>query len=67
MKGKVLVIEDNEQNPYLVRFILERIGYEVSAATDGRSGIETAAPDKPTFVDKIEQHLIGRVAQEEGA
>jgi two-component system, cell cycle response regulator DivK len=129
MKGKVLVIEDNEQNLYLVRFILERSGYEVSAATDGRSGIEKAALLKPdlilldiqlpvmdgytvarnlrlnpdlagtpivavtsyamlgdrekvmeagcngyiekpidpdTFVDKIEQHLIGRVVQEEG-
>jgi CheY-like chemotaxis protein len=30
MKGHILVIEDNEQNLYLVRFILEKNGYTVS-------------------------------------
>jgi len=50
MKGKVLVIEDNEQNLYLVRFILERSGYEVFAAMDGQSGIETAASLKPDLI-----------------
>ena len=43
MKKKILVIEDNEQNLYLVRFILERNGYEVFAAMDGESGIDLAA------------------------
>lgn len=50
MKGKVLVIEDNEQNLYLVRFILERNGYEVFAAPDGRSGIETASSLRPDLI-----------------
>lgn len=50
MKGKILVIEDNEQNLYLVRFILERSGYEVFAAPDGRSGIETAASLRPDLI-----------------
>jgi CheY-like chemotaxis protein len=47
MKGKILVIEDNERNLYLVRFILQRNGYEVFAAPDGQSGIEMAASLKP--------------------
>jgi len=50
MKGKILVIEDNEQNLYLVRFILERSGYEVFAAMDGQSGIEKAAEIKPDLI-----------------
>jgi len=50
MKGKILVIEDNEQNLYLVRFILERNGYEVCAALDGRSGIDMAAELKPDLI-----------------
>jgi CheY-like chemotaxis protein len=50
MKRKVLVIEDNEQNLYLVRFILERNGYEVFAAMDGRSGIELADSLKPDLI-----------------
>jgi two-component system cell cycle response regulator DivK len=50
MKGKVLVIEDNEQNLYLARFILEQSNYEVFAALDGRSGIEMATSLKPDLI-----------------
>lgn len=50
MKKRVLVIEDNEQNLYLVTFILERHGYEVSAARDGGEGIDAAAVLKPDII-----------------
>ncbi len=50
MKGKILVIEDNEQNLYLVRFILEQRDYEVFAAMDGKSGIEMAALLEPDLI-----------------
>jgi two-component system cell cycle response regulator DivK len=50
MKGKILVIEDNEQNLYLVRFILEQSDYEVFAALDGQSGIEMATLLKPDLI-----------------
>ena len=50
MKGKILVIEDNEQNLYLVRYILEQKNYEVYAALDGKSGIEMAASLKPDMI-----------------
>ena len=50
MKAKILVIEDNEQNLYLVRFMLERSGYEVHAALDGESGIEMAATLRPDLI-----------------
>jgi len=50
MKTKILYIEDNEQNLYLVTFILEKHGYEVCAATDGQEGIDLAAGVKPDLI-----------------
>lgn len=48
MRKRVLVIEDNEQNLYLMRFILEKAEYEVFSAMDSSDGIlmaGTVAPD----------------------
>jgi two-component system, cell cycle response regulator DivK len=42
-KNKILVIEDNEQNIYLVTFLLEKHGYTVLQALDGKEGIKKAA------------------------
>ena len=50
MKSRILVIEDNEQNMYLATFILEKHGYEVVQAWDGREGIELAGRAKPTLI-----------------
>jgi CheY-like chemotaxis protein len=50
MKAKILYIEDNEQNLYLVTFILEKHGYEVCAATDGQEGIDLAARILPDLI-----------------
>ncbi|MBC8263474.1 MAG: response regulator [Anaerolineales bacterium] len=50
MKPKILVIEDNEQNLYLITFILEKNGYQVVQARDGREGIELAGRVKPTLI-----------------
>jgi CheY-like chemotaxis protein len=47
---KILYIEDNEQNLYLVMFILTRRGYEVCAARDGEEGIRTAGEVKPDLI-----------------
>jgi|GEM_PF-7085353 len=46
MKGNILVIEDNEQNLYLVRFILEKNGYIEKPIN----------PD--TFVREVGAHLM---------
>lgn len=43
---KILYIEDNEQDLYLVTFLLTKRGYEVIPARDGESGIEAAAHNK---------------------
>lgn len=47
---KILLIEDNEQNRYLVTFLLEARGHEVVAAHDGPTGIERAAKESPALI-----------------
>jgi CheY-like chemotaxis protein len=49
-KKKILYIEDNEQNLYLVTFLLTKHGYEVLSAQDGQTGIEEAANTKPDLI-----------------
>jgi len=50
MKPKVLVIEDNDQNLYLVTFLLESQGFEVIQAKDGAAGIELAKKIIPSLI-----------------
>jgi two-component system, cell cycle response regulator DivK len=46
----ILVIEDNLQNLYLMRFLLEGHGFAVLSATDGREGIEMANRLRPDCI-----------------
>ncbi len=50
MSRTVLLIEDNEQNRYLVTFLLERSGYAVVAVADGVNAIERAGTMVPTLI-----------------
>ncbi len=47
---KVLVVEDNEANMYLIRFILVNAGYQVIEAWDGAAGVETVKKEKPDLI-----------------
>ncbi len=47
---KVLVIEDNEKNMYLICFILKDNKYKVIKATSGEEGIELAIKEKPDLI-----------------
>ena len=47
---KILVVEDNEDNMLLVRFMLEKNGYEVIEARDGAEGVALAVQEKPDLV-----------------
>jgi two-component system cell cycle response regulator DivK len=49
-KPSVLIIEDNEQNLYLMRFLLEKNGFEVTDARDGREGIRSAREVLPDLI-----------------
>jgi len=50
VRPRVLVIEDNDQNLYLVTFLLEKHGLDVIAARDGPSGIDLATRVKPDLI-----------------
>jgi two-component system, cell cycle response regulator DivK len=47
MKDTLLIIEDNDQNMYMMRFLLEKSGFAVIGAENGRDGIEQALRHKP--------------------
>jgi two-component system, cell cycle response regulator DivK len=47
---KVLVIEDNATNLYLIRFMLKKSGYMVIGAREGIMGVEMAIKEKPDLV-----------------
>ncbi|MGD9007100.1 MAG: response regulator [Desulfobacteraceae bacterium] len=50
IKPKVLVIEDNDQNLYLVTFLLKKNGFAVVAARNGRDGIKMACEQMPELI-----------------
>jgi CheY-like chemotaxis protein len=50
MTERILLIEDNQNNRYLVTFLLEAAGYEVVQAGDGPSGVALAARLQPALV-----------------
>lgn len=47
---RVLVIEDNERNRYLISFILNGEGYSVIEAITGEEGVEMAEREHPDLV-----------------
>lgn len=49
-KGRVLIVEDNMDTYELVRFILEKNGYEVFLAVNGRDGVHAATKQKPDLI-----------------
>lgn len=49
-KGRILVVEDNMDNYELVRFILERAGYDVFLAVNGRDGVDAARLQQPDLI-----------------
>ena len=50
MQPTILIIEDNEQNLYLTRFILEQRGYKTQEARDGPAGIALAEASPPALI-----------------
>ena len=47
---RILVVEDNDTNMYLIKFILEKSGYEVIEAREGAAGVELAVKEKPDLI-----------------
>jgi two-component system, cell cycle response regulator DivK len=49
-KNRILLIEDNIDNFELVRYLLEREGYEVLAAYDGQGGLDISRRELPDLI-----------------
>jgi two-component system, cell cycle response regulator DivK len=47
---KVLYVEDNDDNIFMLRNRLRRAGYEVVVAMDGVQGVAAAAAEKPDVI-----------------
>lgn len=47
---RVLVVEDNASNIYLIDYILSRSGFEVVKAVSGEEGVDLAVKTKPDLV-----------------
>lgn len=49
-KASILIVEDNMDNYELVRFVLERAGYDVFLAVNGRDGVDAARAQMPDLI-----------------
>jgi len=50
MKGRILLIEDNDQNAYLVEFLLGERGWTIIQATEGSTGLKLADRETPDLI-----------------
>lgn len=50
MKARILLIEDNPQNRYLAKFLLEQRGYLVIEAETGPQGLAMASEARPDII-----------------
>jgi CheY-like chemotaxis protein len=48
--ARVLLVEDNPQNRYLVTFLLEKHGFEVVGAEDGEEAVAAVEQDAPDVI-----------------
>jgi two-component system, cell cycle response regulator DivK len=50
VRPKALIVEDNDNNRYLLTLLLEHAGFEVIAASTGQKGIERARAAAPDII-----------------
>jgi len=67
MTSTILLIEDNAQNRYLTKFLLEHRGHRVLLAESGPRGIELASTAMPSLIlldiqlPGMDGHAVARV------
>jgi CheY-like chemotaxis protein len=47
---KILYVEDNEDNIYMLKNRLSRVGFTVIVATDGTQGVNMATSEQPDLI-----------------
>ena len=50
IKMKILYVEDNDDNAYMLKNRLSRAGFTVIVATDGAQGVAMAASERPDLI-----------------
>ncbi len=50
MKPTVLIIEDNEQNMYMLSYLLEQSNYNIIQAYNGKDGLQLAHENHPEII-----------------
>ncbi len=50
MNRRLLIIEDNLQNMYMMRFLLEKSGFTIIGAEDGKKGVAAALSCDPLAI-----------------
>jgi CheY-like chemotaxis protein len=50
MRARILIVEDNENNRYLIGYILRTHGHEVIEAVSGEEGLELALKEQPDLI-----------------
>ena len=65
---KILYVEDNEDNVYMLSRRLKRKGFDIVIAVDGEQGVEMASSEKPDLI-LMDLSLIpeGAAAREDAA
>lgn len=48
--AKVLCVDDNDTNRYLIETIMERAGFTVCSAADGEAGVAAAKAEQPDLI-----------------
>jgi len=47
---RILIVEDNEKNMYLMSYIVEKMGHRPIKAVSGEEGVEMAAAEQPDLI-----------------
>jgi CheY-like chemotaxis protein len=47
---KILVVEDNDKNMYMISFIIQKMGHQVIQARTGEEGVAVAAKERPDLI-----------------
>ena len=61
MAEKILIIDDDLDTLRLVGLMLQRQGYQITAATNGQQGLEKALEDQETIIHTHAEWAIQKI------